>query len=386
MKKAILKVRPYRHSSTHKFILDLRAWGKGRMFFKTRAEADAERLRQLTLLERHGRAAVGLPQRELSDFITAKQRLAKYGKTILEATEHFIAHLQATEKSCKVSALVDEVIAKKTVETSKGRPASQDYLVDLNVRLGRFKKDFGERMAATITSEQIEDWLDGLTDEKTGEKLSRTSRSNYTRVLGMMFAYAVKRRYAPTNPLKGIDKPAGDRKPQVITVEQTVRLLEVASPEALPYFAIGAFAGLRASELERLDWKEIDFEENEIHVTGKTGERHVDMLPNLREWLLPVRKHSGKIAPENFRKHFDQARETAGIMPWPNNALRHSFGSYHLKHFGNDAQTRLQMGHWRDSSVLFGHYRRAVTRRNAERYWNIRPAQTEKIVPMVARS
>ena len=27
-------------------------------------------------------------------------------------------------------------------------------------------------------------------------------------------------------------------------------------------------------------------------------------------------------------------------------------------------------------------YRRAVTRRNAERYWNIRPAQTAAIVPM----
>jgi integrase len=386
MKKAILKVRPYRHSSTHKFILDLRAWGKGRMFFKTRAEADAERLRQLTLLERHGRAAVGLPQRELSDFITAKQRLAKYGKTILDATEHFVAHLQATERSCTVSALIDEVIAKKTKETSKGRPASADYITDLNVRLGRFKNDFGECMAAVITSQQIEDWLDDLKDERTGQPLSRTSRSNYTRALGMMFSYAVKRRYAPTNPLKGIDKPTGETKPQVLTVEQTIRLLEVASLEALPYFAIGAFAGLRASELEWLDWHNIDFEENEIHVTGKTGERHVDMLPNLREWLLPLRRHTGKITPDNFRKLFEQTRATAGIEPWPNNALRHSFGSYHLKHFGNDAQTRLQMGHWRDSSVLFGHYRRAVTRRNAERYWNIRPAQTEKIVPLVARS
>jgi hypothetical protein len=27
-------------------------------------------------------------------------------------------------------------------------------------------------------------------------------------------------------------------------------------------------------------------------------------------------------------------------------------------------------------------YRQAVTRRNAERYWNIRPAQTAAIVPM----
>jgi integrase len=158
----------------------------------------------------------------------------------------------------------------------------------------------------------------------------------------------------------------------------------VASPEILPYLAIGAFAGLRASEIERLDWRDIDFEENEIavHGEGHKSERHVDMLPNLRDWLFPLRKHTGKITPKNFRKHLDSARAAAGIVAWPNNCLRHSFGSYHLKHFGNDALTRLQMGHWRDSTVLFDHYRRAVTRKNAERYWNIRPAQIEKIVQM----
>jgi len=41
----------------------------------------------------------------------------------------------------------------------------------------RFKKDFGGRMAATITSEEVEDWLDNLKDERTGENLSRISRA-----------------------------------------------------------------------------------------------------------------------------------------------------------------------------------------------------------------
>ena len=189
--------------------------------------------------------------------------------------------------------------------------------------------------------------------------------------------------------MKGINKPTGDGKPGILTIEQTALLLESASPEILPYIAIGAFAGLRASEIERLDWRDIDFDENEIAINseGKTGERHVDMLPNLREWLMPLRKLSGKVTPENFRRHFDSARVAARIVPWPNNALRHSFGSYHLKHFHNDAHTRLQMGHWRDSTVLFAHYRRAVKRRNAEAYWTIRPAKaSKKIVQLVAHA
>jgi integrase len=377
------RVKKYKWAS-RRYVVEGRENGKrSRRFFNTKGEAAAYADLKNIELENKGREHAESDSRLRDMAQSCADKLQAFGKTIEDATVHFIAHLQAIEKSCTVAVLMDEVIAKKTAECRHGRPASGDYLVDLNVRLGRFKKHFGDRMAATITSEEIDDWLSGLKDERTGQNLSRLSRSNYARALGVAFAYAQKRRYATSNPVKGIDKPKGDITPGILTVDQVVRLLDAASPEILPYIAIGAFAGLRASEIERLDWRDIDFEENEIAVNSesKTGERHVDMLPNLREWLLPLRKHAGGITPTNFRKHFDEVRETARI-PWPDNALRHSYGSYHLKHFKNDALTKLQMGHWRDSTTLFAHYRRAVTRKNAERYWNIRPAVTEKIVPM----
>ena len=91
MKKPVLVVRPYRHSQKHKFILDLRAYGKGRIFFKTRADADAECLRQKTLLERHSREAVGLSQPVMSSFIAARDKLAEYGKTIDDAVEFYVS-------------------------------------------------------------------------------------------------------------------------------------------------------------------------------------------------------------------------------------------------------------------------------------------------------
>ena len=57
MKRPSLAVRRYRHSSTHPDYLDLRPFGQGRRFFKTKVEADAERLRQITLREKGGREA-----------------------------------------------------------------------------------------------------------------------------------------------------------------------------------------------------------------------------------------------------------------------------------------------------------------------------------------
>src|SRR5262249_61766831 len=148
------------------------------------------------------------------------------------------------------------------------------------------------------------------------------------------------------------------------------------------------FAGLRRAEIERLDWSEIDFEDGLIKVAGEKSKtkqkRFVTMQPNLREWLLPVRKHKGSVTPDEFRKRFDAARAAAGIADWPDNALRHSFASYHLAHFKNAADTALQLGH-HDSRITFAHYRELVRPKEAERYWKIKPAKrTRKIIQFAA--
>ena len=82
---------------------------------------------------------------------------------------------------------------------------------------------------------------------------------------------------------------------------------------------------------------------------------------------------------------FERARAAAGIMEWPDNALRHSFATYHLAHFKDSAALALEMGHI-DSGMIFEHYRELVRPKEAERYWSIRPAAREKIVPLVART
>src|SRR5437762_2249252 len=114
MKKPKLAVRPYRHHKTHRFLLDLRAYGKGRRFFRYRAEAEAECTRQKTLLEQHSREAVGLSQREMSDFITARKALAEYGETINDAVKFRVDHLERIRR-CKITVaqLADEVLNAK---------------------------------------------------------------------------------------------------------------------------------------------------------------------------------------------------------------------------------------------------------------------------------
>src|SRR4030095_12647244 len=156
--KPSLKVLPYRHHPKFKFVLDLRAFKKGRKFFKTRAEAEAEALRQKTLLERHSREAVGLSQREMSDFIHARKKLAEYGETINDAVKFRVDHLERVRR-CKITVaeLADEVVEAKRKD---GRSAK--YVNDLRLKLKRFCQDFGNRPIAAVGIEEIDKWLRDL--------------------------------------------------------------------------------------------------------------------------------------------------------------------------------------------------------------------------------
>jgi integrase len=288
-----------------------------------------------------------------------------------------IAHLKASEKSCTAVELVRELVAAK-----KHDGASQRHVDDLRSRLKVFAKKFDGQPVATIMSADIDDWLRSLS-------VSAVTRNHYRRLIVLAFNFAVQRGYATDNPA---EKTAKAKEPKadigILTVTQAARLLESATPDILPYIAIGLFAGLRRAEIERLDWSEVDFDSGLIEVTAEKAKaarrRLVTMQPNLREWLLPIRKHRGGIISENFRKRFEQARVVAGILEWPDNALRHSFASYHLAHFKNAASTALEVGH-HDSRITFAHYRELVKPKEAERYWNIRPETSANLVPLVAQ-
>jgi integrase len=51
----------------------------------------------------------------------------------------------------------------------------------------------------------------------------------------------------------------GDGPVEIFTVDEVNRILDCATPELLPLFAIGAFAGVRTSELLLLKWSDMHF-------------------------------------------------------------------------------------------------------------------------------
>jgi integrase len=176
--------------------------------------------------------------------------------------------------------------------------------------------------------------------------------------------------------------------PGILSPLQTARLLECASDETLPIYALGAFAGLRHAEIERLQWGHLKWDERLIEVpalASKTASRRlVTMQPNLCAWLNPYRDCSGSIVPPNHFRKMVEDRHRAGIVDWPDNALRHSFASYHLARFKDAPALSLEMGHTRPQTV-FAHYREVVRPSEAERFWKIVPAvSAERKIAVVA--
>src|SRR5437868_14578633 len=342
MRRPTLAVRRYRHSSTHPYYLDLRAFNQGRKFFKTKAEAEAERLRQIILRERGGREAVGLPLNDLAAIIQARSALAKHGKSINDAARFYLDHLERIKRcNITVNQLAAEVLAAKQKDGF-----SALYLADLRKRLNRFARVFGDRPIAAITVEELDDWLRNL-------DCAPKTRANFRANVGVLFSYAERRRIIDSNPVKRTSAPKLiDKAPEIFSVDELTALLNAAqskSPDVVPMLTVAAFAGLRDAEIKRLDWSEIDLKRAFIEVKASKAKsarrRLIRIQPNLAEWLAPYSSMTGAVAPTNARTKIDRAWHAAGLQHWPLNGLRHSFASYRLAAINDAALVAAELGH-----------------------------------------
>jgi integrase len=367
MRRPTLAVLPYRHSKTHPWYLDLRPFNRGRKFFKTKGEAEAERLRQITTLERHGREAVGLPPGELSAIIQARKKLAKHGKTIENAATFYLDYLERIRR-CNVT-VAD--LAKEVLEAKRKDGMSATYIKDLRKRLSRFSADFGNRPIAAISVEELDNWLRNL---ECGPK----SRANYRANVGVMFSYAERRRVIDSNPILRTAQPKLiDKAPEIFSVDELAALLNAAATsEVVPMLAIGAFAGVRDAEIKRLNWSEVDQRRGYIEINSSKAKsarrRIVEMQPNLREWLRPYAGMTGSVVPVNARKKLDLVRKAAGLARWPKNGLRHSFASYRLAAIHDAPRVAAELGHT-SPRMLYSTYRELVLPEEAQRYWKLVP-------------
>ncbi len=287
------------------------------------------------------------------------------------ALTFYAAHLNLCGRSVKVLTAYDEFMEHKTK-----KKRSQLHLRDIRYRLEKFAKKHAKKLVAEITTKDIDAWLVGL-------NLSTRSQKNHRGLLHNFLGYCKDKRYCDTNPVTLSAKVEVESKPPgILTPADTAAVLAAAPAEIVPALAIGFFAGLRAAEIMRLDWEQINLKRGFIEVTAVNAKnkkrRLVTIMPNLSAWLEPHAQLSGtvRLSEGRHKARLDLARKESGIK-WPPNACRHSFASYHLALNQDAAATSLQLGH-STTTVLFESYRELAHPEDAAAYFAITP---EKVKP-----
>ncbi len=275
-------------------------------------------------------------------------------------------------------------LAAEMIEAKRADGASELYLKDLRLRLNQFEDSFNG-FISNITSPEIDDWLRKL-------PVAARTRNNHRNGIVTLFHFAKSRGYLPKDRLTEADGLAKAKERQgeigILTPAQMTKLLAAAEFDMIPFFSIGAFAGLRHWEMLRLTWADINFEEGHILVAAekaKTAQRRiVPIQPNLAEWLAPFRKHTGPICPCDHISNVLRYLTKDAKVKWPKNGLRHSYGSYRLAQIKNAAQVSLEMGN--SPRMVFQHYREVVTERQANQWFAILPQRPQNIVSIAAHA
>jgi integrase len=363
----------------------------------------------IDLKEKAGKVAFELSASQLHESAGALKELEKAGMTLTEAIRFAIRHAKPPAGILTVAQAIEEALAEKS--RSK-RPA---YLADLGKRWRRFERWLPpeKRKAINgITGLDVRKFLNECKLKPVGER-------NMLRNLSVLFTWAVNQHHMAENPCLGMTVEESTVKKsavRILSIEEARKLFHLIATgfkveaeerekkswrekfgavsftvppmDMIPIVSVGCFGGVRPEESARMTWDMVDFKRKHIDLPAeitKDGDRRiVDMPDNLIEWLLACRKDSGSLLPTNFRRKRWALCRAMGWEEWPDDILRHSYGSYHLAKHRNAALTAEQMGH-KNARMLYAHYREVV--KDADditTYWNLLPSSTGEIVKFAA--
>jgi integrase len=300
----------------------------------------------------------------IEEYVEARRHAA--GASLVAAVREYSQRHAGAPVPKPIAEVVKEFVAAKEQDGMSVR-----YLQTLRSHLNRFSGHF-QMNIATVTAAQIEDWL-----RRT--KRGPRTRNNIRLSLITLFRFAKARGYLPRTLPSEADHvaKANDRggKIGILRPEQLAGLLKAGNEEAQLYLALGAFTGLRRSELLRLHFEDIRFERLKIDIgkdKAKTASRRlVPIAPNLLQWLAPYRERTGRVFASGRAVDRTIADAKAVGVEWPNNVLRHSYATYRLAQCQDAARVALEMGN--SPAMLFRNYRELADEQDAASWFSIVP-------------
>ena len=326
-------------------------------------------------------SATGIPVLEAA--ILAKELLAANKGSIKRARRCITAGAEALRQQERTVSFEQAVAA--ALETRKDRRIRTVY--DFRYFTRRFMlrcKGLAKRRVRSITPQECAEYIEQAFDTPRQRQKARL-------ILSGVFSSAVKRGWCDANPVARVEAPRVVEQPVPILTPQEIEQITTTAETyqgGICAAAVGMmlYAGIRPHEVVRLTWAQVDLQEKAIYILpqhSKTGgARRVTIHRPLQRIL---RKHhqpeTARICPANWLRHWRKLRHAAGWgsdRKWPQDALRHTFASYHLSHFRSYAELQVEIGH-RDATLLRTRYVDQRGVRNALRFW-LQSERSEDIV------
>ena len=259
-------------------------------------------------------------------------------------------------------------------------------------QLNRLVADFGVNTPlVSLGSKRLEEWLNNLVKlhkyQVPGELVSLATKHSMVTNYTSFWRFCVKKGFVSKNVASEIYlNPLKRHDPLVYTPEEIVSIIQVTPPKSdlRLYVCLATFVGLRPTEICKLKWSHINFEDKEImlpsEVTKMSIRRVVNIPDNLMEWLSPWKNFAGsnslvlKNGPSTQWCFLRRVRLT-GIQPI-HDGLRHSCASYLLVQSNDADYTAEQLGHC--VPVLNKNYKGLVRKVASDKFYNIRPDANEQ--------
>lgn len=201
--------------------------------------------------------------------------------------------------------------------------------------------------AGTATREEVEAWW------ATRRDLTAGTRANDLACLRTFYRWAIRWEHRPDDPTLRLDAPKVDKGlPRPVSRHDLRTLLDKLPDDLRRAVALGAYAGLRVSEVAALDWADVDTEARRARVWhGKGGKsRMVTIGVVLVDHLVPdvggnVVCAGGKPYTANsLQRRINRAMHDLGVSD-TFHGLRHRYGTLAYQATRDLVAVGRQMGH-----------------------------------------
>lgn len=223
------------------------------------------------------------------------------------------------------------------------------------------------RLLPALAGKNFSEFTTPYCERSLAECFTTPSQFNKARaIIHAFFEFALRREWCDRNPVRLVErKKVVEREIVPLKLDETKRLFSAArrtkNANCIAAVALLLYAGIRPREVRRMKWRDMDLRENTITVRSQCsktgGVRQVEICPALRRILLRCAEESEcEVCPKNWQKKWRQIRSESGFDGcWVQDILRHTYASYHAKHFGDLPRLQLNMGH-SDLSLLRARY------------------------------